>query len=141
MIEPLEIISLAARTGKAFDPREPRGTKPSYTWADVCGALGMTGDPMGADMALFVGAHIEAKRDEIQNYLVHYVIRCCNDEGIVPDLLKVGEAVERAMYMGQWGPPNFRGGGRYFRWAYGELMSRAASSAENMTKRLFREVA
>jgi len=140
MREALELIAIAARTGRVFDPREPRGTKASITWADICHALSKTGDPMGSDMALYVGAHVPHKRDEIQNYLVHYVLRCCNDDGIVPDLLRVGEAVEKAMHAGQWGHA-CRGGSRYFRWAYGELMSRATNAAENGLRRLLRDVA
>lgn len=141
MREPLEILSIASRTGKVYDPKDPPGRGTGYTWADVCGALGMTGDRMGANMALYVGAHIEAHRDDISNYLIHYVIGCCNKDRIVPDLIKVGDAVKQAMHAGQWGAPAGRGGSRYFRWAYSELMARATNSAENMARKLFREVA
>lgn len=140
-LDPLELIATASRTGRVFDPREPRGTKGALTWADVMAALGMAGDRMGADMAMYVGAQDVSRVAEIQNYLVHYVIRCCNDDGITPDLLKVGDAVEKAMVAGFRGGYSRRGGSRYFRWAYGELMARAENAAECMARKLFREVA
>lgn len=131
----LEVISLAARTGGMQDPKEPRGTRGGLTYADICHALAMTGDRIGSDMALMVACQDVRKRDEISGWLAHEVVLRCNADGFVPDLLKVADAVDQAMTVALFGG-NHRGGSRYFRWAYRELMCRAENTAENAVRRL-----
>lgn len=133
----LEIIARASREGTYCDPRDPRGTRSGVTYADICLALGFVRDKWGADMALMIGTRDVRNAEAAKAELMGYVGEECLRDGIQPDVLKVGIAVERAISDAVYSPKNEPGGSRYYRWAMSHLMARAESAAGEAIRKLY----
>jgi len=132
---PLESLAIAARSGTFRDPRDPRGTRPGRTWSDVAAAAGLAGQGLDVEMALYVAAHDDGAAEEIRQTLIQYVLRCCNEDGIVPRLDSVAKAVDAAMISARREAVTAPGGSRYFRWARAELLGRAQNAAAAVMQR------
>lgn len=144
MIEDEDALELIARLcARAMsDPKTPRGTKGGIGLAEIAGALGYCGDPLGADMALAIGTVDHRSRDRIEGHLEAYVMAQAAQARLRADWGKVyvavADAYEDVMAFQNNTAGRTGGGLRYYRWARGEFYGRALNAAIMAKRRLFR---
>lgn len=82
----------------------------------------------------------QPKRQSIEAWLVRAVTRACNDEGLIPDANAVAQGVRDAISAAMSDGGEHRGGDRYFRIAYSELMARSERAADEAIGCLYRSI-